>query len=112
MIPAEHVGTNKDPRPRPLTPMSTGRESRRHDSAEAHFAARERYQRERGPQARRERAAIRREVQRESTTAANLIHRSLCLSAYEERRALDADWQRLVASWGAPPLPAVAGGAR
>jgi hypothetical protein len=93
MIPAEHVGTNKDPRPRPLTPMSTGRESRRHDSAEAHFAARERYRSQRGPKARRERAQRWRECPVAPTGA---VYSEVCRELYEAKRAADADWQRLV----------------
>jgi hypothetical protein len=93
MIPAEHVGTPKDPRPRPLTPMRLGRMSRRHDSAEAHFAARERYQREHGPKARRERAAWRREC---PVAPSGFVYSEVCREIYEAKRAADADWQRLV----------------
>jgi hypothetical protein len=101
MIPAEHVGTPKDPRPRPLTPMSTGRESRRHDSAEAHFAARERYQREHGPKARRERAQEGLAARAMESTHANRVYSERCKADYLETRALDADWQRLVVGGGA-----------
>jgi hypothetical protein len=94
MIPAEHVGTPKDPRPRPLTPMRLGRMSRRHTDSGAHFAARERYQSQRGPQARRERAAWRKEQGR------GYAYSEACRFCYQVVRAEDADWQRLVVREG------------
>jgi hypothetical protein len=89
-----------DRRPRPLTPMSSGRCSRRHATAEAHLAARERYQASRGPAARRDKAQIRREVAYESSTRQNLLHSMDCRERYLTHRELDADWQRLVVREG------------
>jgi hypothetical protein len=79
-----------------LTPMSSGRCSRRHVTAETHFEARERYQASRGLAARREKAQIRREVAYESSTRQNLLHSMDCRERYLTRRELDTNWQRLV----------------